>query len=141
MTGIGTSPVLASQDQITEITLERTMCFGTCPAYKVILRQDGTAIYIGKAFVERKGRYQGTVYKYYFDRLVKLLQALNYFALKDNYSKPVTDLPTVITTVLQGDKLKNIRNYGNVGPIELWGIEMAIDAVATRVKWEKIHDD
>ena len=42
---------------LTEISLERTPCFGSCPVDKVVLRPDGTATYIGRRFVERVVNY------------------------------------------------------------------------------------
>ena len=49
--------LITAQPQITEIRLERTPCFGSCPVDEVILRPDGSATYIGKRFVKRIGRY------------------------------------------------------------------------------------
>lgn len=131
------APPLASHDktQITEITLERTPCFGTCPVYSVTLRRDGTATYVGKNYVERMGTYKGTVRQ--FDRLAELLISRGYFGLKDKYAVNWTDMATVKTSVVMNGKRKTISNYGDAGPVELWGIEMAIDAVADQIKWEK----
>lgn len=38
-----------------DITLERTMCFGTCPAYKVTLHDDGRVVWKGADDVAVKG--------------------------------------------------------------------------------------
>ena len=125
-------------EQITEITLERTACFGTCPMYKVTLRRDGTATYAGRRFVERQGTYTGKVYG--FDRLAQLMDSRGFFNLKDNYSMRATDLPSAITSAVQAGKRKTIVNYGDAGPVELWGIEKAIDGMMASVKWEKVSD-
>src|SRR3982751_4511189 len=85
----------SSADQITEVTLERTACFGSCPIYKVTLRSDGTVIYEGKRFVEMIGTYKGRSYG--FEHLAKFILSQDYFNLKDNYTRPVTDLPSTIT--------------------------------------------
>ena len=114
-------------DQITEVTLERTACFGTCPVYKVTLRSDGTILYEGREFVEMKGTYKGQVYG--FDRLARLIISQGYFNLKDKYSINATDLPSAVTSVVRDGKRKTIVDYGGTGPIELWGIEMAIDGM------------
>jgi hypothetical protein len=120
------------KDQITEVTLERTACFGTCPAYKVTLRSDGTIIYEGREFVEMKGTYKGEVYA--FDRLARFILAQGFFNLKDDYSINATDLPSAITSVVRGGKRKKVLDYGGAGPLELWGIEMAIDGVLKNAK-------
>lgn len=120
------------KDQITEVTFERTVCFGTCPAYKVTLRSDGTVIYEGREFVQMKGTYKGEVYG--FDRLARFIQAQGFFNLKDDYSINATDLPSAITSVVKGGKRKTIVDYGGAAPLELWGIEMAIDGMLKNAK-------
>jgi hypothetical protein len=124
-----------SRDQITEVTLERTACFGYCPIYKVTLRRDGTISYNGKEYVQLKGAYEGKVYG--FDRLAELILANGYFKLKDSYTFAATDLPSAITTVVANGKRKTITNYGDFGPVELWGIEMAIDGMLKGATLEK----
>ena len=39
------------------IQLERTMCFGECPVYKVEILSDGTVHYDGDMFVEKTGKH------------------------------------------------------------------------------------
>lgn len=121
--------------QITEVTLERTVCFGTCPSYKVTLRRDGTISYDGKRFVQLEGKYEGTFYG--FDRLAQLILSRGYFNFKDEYTVNMTDLPSTITSVVRNGKRKTITNYGDAGPVELWGIEMAIDGILKGAKLEK----
>lgn len=118
------------------ITLERTRCYGPCPAYRLTLRNDGTAAYTGIAEVERLGTYKGTFKRRDFARLSKLLLSLKYFEMKDQYSIPVTDQPRVITSFSVGKKRKMVENYGDSGPAGLRRIETAIDSMAKRVKWE-----
>jgi hypothetical protein len=131
-------PVSKDKNQITEITLERTACFGYCPIYKVTLRRDGTISYNGKEYVDLKGAYEGKVYG--FDRLAQLILSRGYFNLKDNYTIDATDLPSTITSVVREGKRKTITNYGDSGPVELWGIEMAIDGMLKGAKLEKTKD-
>ena len=116
------------KDQITEVTLERTSCFETCPDYKVTLQRDGTIIYEGRRFVQMMGTYKGEAY-YGFDRLAQLILAQKYFDMKDKYSRPITDMPSAITSVVRAGKRKTIVDYAETGPIELWGVEMAIDGI------------
>ena len=87
----------ASAEEITEIRLERTPCFGTCPVDEVVLRPDGTATYIGHQYVKRVGQYRGTFPREDFDRLAELLETKGFFNLKDRYSMRITDHPSLIT--------------------------------------------
>lgn len=131
-------PLSKDKDQITEVTLERTACFGSCPAYKVTLRRDGTISYNGRRFVELEGVYEGKVYG--FDRLAQLIISSGYFNLKNGYTINATDLPSAITSVVRSGQRKTITNYGDRGPVELWGIEMAIDGMLKGARLEKTKD-
>lgn len=138
LAGMAQTPSSQDKNQITEITLERTTCYGTCPNYKVTLRSDGTITYEGRRFVEMRGTHEGRAYG--FARLAQLITSAGYFDLKDNYSRPVTDNPSAITSVVRDGKRKTITNYADSGPVELWGIEMAIDGILKNARLEKAKD-
>src|ERR671921_1467141 len=94
-------PLPGQGPAITEISLERTPCFGSCPVDKVVLRPDGTATYIGRRFVERMGTYEGKFAEGDFERLAGLMQAMKFFGMEDRYDRPITDHPSVITTAVR----------------------------------------
>src|SRR4051794_21358964 len=96
--------VFTAQPEITEIRLERTPCFGSCPVDEVVLRPDGTATYVGTRFVERPGRHEGTFDRAEYEKLAKLLESQGFFGLKDRYSVPETDNPSLITSATRGGK-------------------------------------
>lgn len=127
---------------ISEITLERERCYGGCPVYKVILRRDGPATYIGRENVLRIGKHKSQIYPYQplgaeFMRLAKLIASQGYLKMNDHYTILVTDAETVITSIVHNGERKTIVNYANEGPVELYGIERAIDGVAAQIKWEE----
>ena len=130
----------AAIGSITEITFERTRCFGTCPAYKLTLRSDGSAEYEGIAFVDREGRSTAKDMGHFFERMAQLARAIDFMKFEQKYSKPVTDLPSAVTSIVVDGKRKQVINYGNSGPIELWGFEMAADGVIGQIKWTKAGD-
>lgn len=125
----------SEQDSISEISLEKTGCFGMCPIYKIILRRDGTATYIGTRFVPKIGTYQGK-HEYRFERLAELIYKQGFFNLKARYALPVTDQDTAIVSVVRSGKRKTVENYGGEAPVELWGIETVIDSIANEIKWK-----
>jgi hypothetical protein len=108
----------------------------------VILRRDGSATYIGKENVPRIGEYKSQVSPYQplgaeFIRLAKLIASQGYLKMNDRYTVLITDADTVITSIVHNGKRKTIVNYGNQAPIELYGIERAIDGVSAQIKWEQ----
>src|SRR5258708_3948269 len=74
-----------NSSDISEITLERTACFGTCPVYKVTLYSDGKVAYEGKEFVKEVGERSGKISAADFQRLGQQAQQIGFFDLKDKY--------------------------------------------------------
>ena len=129
--------------RITEISLERTPCYGTCPVYKVTLHADGTVTYEGKEFVKEIGTRSGRISASDFQQLARQVQKIDFFSLKDEYRSKknpngsilnVTDLPTRITTVKKGDRTKTVENYFG-GPDALKRLEEAIDRISGSAVW------
>jgi hypothetical protein len=126
------------KDKVVEISMERTMCYGPCPVYKVIFRNDGTAIYNGEAHVEKLGKYKGEIDEQDFKFLLEFMKKLNFTQLKDEYTIPITDCANTITTMMiNGDEVKRVNNYADAGPMEIWAIEKVIDGIINDIYWEK----
>jgi hypothetical protein len=112
---------------ITEIGMERTQCYGRCPAYTVVIRKDGTLHYRGEQNAKLQGWHTGKADKWELKNLFQFIRDSDYFAMQDEYLAPETDSPTVYTYVVQNGKKKIISNYANGGPTKLWAIEQLID--------------
>lgn len=147
---IGVPAFVAQQDKIgqdkqpspaliTEITLERKGCFhGNCPVYEVSLRKDGTATYTGRKYVERIGQYRGKVYPHQFERLAKWVELQGYFKLQKIYAEGMQDAEESMTSVVRGDIRKTVYTRNTEDPpLELWGINAAIDDVVAHIEWKK----
>src|SRR5436305_10435231 len=102
--GFGAAPTA----EIDSITLERTWCNGTCPIYTVTVRRDGTVTYDGEEYVKVRGHRSRRISSEQFQQLVREIQRIGFFKLKDEYTskehpdgsfETVTDLPSAITTV------------------------------------------
>jgi hypothetical protein len=128
----------AQKASITEISLQRTECFGTCPVYELVLRADGTATFHGGKNAQLPGDWTGKLKTQDFTELTGLVETIGFFGLKDHYEAPVTDSPMAITSVARGAVRKRISNYAASGPLALSGLEAAIDIVASRTEWEKV---
>src|ERR1700722_3454969 len=67
------------------ISLERTRCFGMCPAYSLMIQGDGSVIYEGRQFVKITGQKKNQIST---DDVVKLLRKfyeIDFFSFKDEY--------------------------------------------------------
>jgi len=119
------------------IDLERTGCFGTCPIYRVSLFRGGRAELHGVRYMERIGDFEGKVNVFDYGKLCYLLKRLGFDQLPLRFTADWTDSPTYIVTAVAGDSTKAVSDYSGVGPIELWAVQEAIDAVRQRIEWTR----
>ncbi len=129
---------------ITEIILERSfdMCLD-CPndSYKVIIQRGGSDIHkevtVTYYNTKTKEQRQGNLSAYYYNNLIKLIEAQGYFEMKDGYALDWEDSLKVNLSITKEGKRKTVRtsHEGEV-PIQLWGIYMAIDGVLAKSKWK-----
>ncbi len=94
------------------ITLERTLCFGNCPAYKLTVYGNGAVTFEGKSFVRVTGKAEGAITQEQFKQLIFVFEEANYDSLKDSYTQiSVTDAPYVTTSITVDGKTKTVRHY------------------------------
>lgn len=132
--------------QDTRITLERTICYGTCPSYKVIISADGSVLFEGRRFVKKVGTVQSKISQEIIRELIGRFEEINYFSLRNRYEDTgdgcegaVSDGPTAITSIRINGKTKSVRHYyGCLGIdvlADLTRLEQAIDDAANTAQW------
>ena len=132
-----TPEILKQAARVTAISLERTPCFGSCPAYTVTLHRDGRATYTGKAHARRHGLYVARLQPWAFEQLARLLAGQGFFQLRPSYRAPVTCQASAILSVHLGKRVVRVQDYGRAGPAALWGLQLAVDATAERLDWRR----
>jgi hypothetical protein len=120
---------------ITEIGLERTRCYGTCPDYTVVIKSNGNVSYNGGMYAPRKGRFTGRVEPWKFDQLARYINEAGFAKFADSYTAGVTDNPTVYTGVVTRGKRKIVSDYAQSGPANLWAIENLLDNLVAQTVW------
>ena len=119
------------------IELERAGCFWGCPVYTATLWRDGRASYSGYRNARRTGGFQGRVDALSYGWLCYLIEESHFDRLESDYSANATDLETTIVRVWPGTGGQPIvvRDYGDAGPINLWGLRREIDAIVDEITW------
>jgi hypothetical protein len=128
--------------EISEIGIERTNCFGSCPSYYVEVRSDGRVSYDGKDYVKEKGAKDSKISREKFLQLAKKVRAIDFFNLESEYvtqevgnsSVAISDLPTTIVTVKAGRNNKRVADYLGA-PNGLRELEELIDDTTNVVVW------
>jgi Domain of unknown function (DUF6438) len=120
------SPTAAAAD--VTIVMEKSECFGSCPAYRLTLHGDGSAHYEGLANVGVKGDRDYRIPAAAVAALVEQFQRLGFFSLADRYEvrkvevedasgrkvmvpESRSDLPRTTLTLRLGDREKTVEMY------------------------------
>jgi hypothetical protein len=130
------------------ITLERTVCFGTCPHYKLTIFSDGLVSYEGIEYVKKVGRASGRISRAKLNDLVKEFIDIDYFNLANSYTpgdkacpEDWTDMPSANTSLTWRGRSKAINHYhgcrGSSALELLTKLEDKIDEAVNVKKWTK----
>ena len=130
--------ITSTNHGIIEIGIERTGCFGSCPAYTFFVKSNGEFHYHGGNYAKRSGDFTGTVPEWAFNNLAQFIRDADYMELETNYRTSITDNPTTYTMVVVNGKKKVISNYANAGPTKLWAIENLIDDLMSKAEWKAV---
>lgn len=134
------------------IEMSRSMCFGTCPDYRVRIYPDGRIEYLGRGFVKVFGAARGKLAPGKAAELVVALNRAQYWQSRSSYATrddgcPAvwTDNPGVELDVLAEGRRKTVRHYygcrermgdGNrVYPQRLHQLADDIDRIASTWQW------
>lgn len=126
------------------ITLERTGCRGTCPAYTVTILEDGTVIYNGERSVAITGEQTSEIDPETVAAMVEALANAGYFDWDEAYTEQtVSDLPSVITSVTRDGETHRIERYmgDHSAPLALPFLEQWIDAMTYSAMWTGVQPD
>lgn len=120
------------------ISLERTVCFGACPVYKVEVHMDGRVLWNGERCVGTVGTAEARIDPAAAQALARRFRAARFFHLKDEYRAQVTDMPTHILSFTVHGRTKVVTDYagGMVGmPASVTELEKAVDETAGTARW------
>jgi hypothetical protein len=130
----------------TLIRLERTVCFGTCPSYKLTIKADGSVTFEGHRCVKHIGTAKSAIPREQLRKLLAMFEETKFFDLKDQYishldgcESEVTDNPSAITSITVNGKSKTVTHYYGCLGIELLDhlakLERAIDNAVSSDQW------
>jgi TonB family protein len=132
---------------ISEITVGRQGCFGSCPVYTLTLRKGSRSEYVGNSTVGNKifggsGHYSAEpVSAETFDRLSKAVTDFDFFNLADQYGPGAEDIEEVIVTVKAPRRSKSVTIYDpRNAPFPLWTLLTLADGVAANLHWEDLNN-
>jgi ankyrin repeat protein len=120
--------------------LQRTRCYGPCPAYAVEVKGDGSVEFEGTENVLIIGHHHGQITKEAVQKIVAAFRRADYFSLKDSYAAPITDNPSYVTSIEFDQNKKSVRDYVGIQvgmPESVRALEDTIDQMTGTEKWVK----
>ncbi len=124
------------------IKLERTRCYGSCPAYTVTIHGDGNVEYEGKKFVSVIETREGHVELDKIKALLAEFGKADYWNfptqyVQENCTRYCTDMPTAITELSVKGMKQSVKHYYGCGgaPQSLFDLESAIDKTSGVERW------
>lgn len=119
------------------ITMEKTVCFGTCPVYKIQIAPNGMADYFGEMHVPKIGHYRKQLSSETIDELIRDFQEADFWSLRDEYVAEVTDLPTTYLSFQYKGKYKKVKDLVDA-PQHLTDLEAKVASIGEGSGWEKV---
>lgn len=129
--------LLAQSDSTPKavIRLERTACYGVCPAYQVTIKGNGNVIYEGKSNVRVIGTRRAQIAPRTVAQLIKDCEAYLDFAEQNHIERPkgpeATDGPDTSLTLTRNGRTLSLQEYAGA-PQKLAELEERIDKIAQR---------
>lgn len=133
---------------IEKIQVSMDPCFGSCPFFEMTINEDKSAWFIAKAYNfsdewegKEEGVFSATINDADYNRLIGLLDYLDFPKLRDDYFLTATDLPgaTIIITY-DGGKKKSIHDYGKAGTFGLRALYQMIEEMRFSQKWKEAKE-
>lgn len=129
-------PIVLSNSKIT-ITLTRSMCYGECPAYSVIVSTDGI-VFNGQALVVAFGKHTDRVEGNAVRKLAEIFTDTGFYSLRSNYAVKRTDSPTNTLSIAIDGNVKQVRDYVGLQagmPEIVKELELEVDSFARTWRW------
>jgi ankyrin repeat protein len=130
------APVLRPDSKVS-ISLRRSGCYGTCPAYVVTVSTDGI-VFEGDSFVVAAARHVDNIDSDQVRKLAKSFVTADFYSMDSSYSASVTDNSTYVLSIAIDGHTKEVMDYVGawVGmPAVITELENEVDAVARTHRW------
>jgi|GEM_PF-4517238 len=128
-------PENAGLGAITAITMEKTACYGTCPAYVVRFMGDGRARYSGGSYAPLQGQFSGN---FDFAPLAAWIATQHPETLPDTYPTVNIDAPAANLQIDYGARRVRFTGISEASAsLRLEGILLALDGATSRIRWRR----
>jgi len=105
--------------------------------FTLTLYRDGRAELTSSDRMDEDTVYTGAVQVSDYGRLCYLTQRVGFGGLAQRYAANWTDAGDMTISVESEGRTVDVYEYSGMGPIELWAVEKAIEAIKTDIEWKR----
>jgi hypothetical protein len=106
----------AKKYNIEKIEYSTTMCFGTCPVFKLMINSNKSITYIAEQYNDLQGEFNSIIKTEDYNSIIDLLNYIDFPSLKNNYEVNWTDDQACeLRITYNNGKTKIISDYGKIG--------------------------
>lgn len=118
-------------------SMERTPCFGKCPAYRINVYRSGFATYKGISHTKFEGDHESRISEDTLALLLAKAESLSFFTMQDKYDGQVTDLPSTIIRVISKERDKKVVARHKI-PAEFKELAAYADELLLGLPWRPV---
>ena len=126
-----------TENDIEEVSLSTSGCFGECPVFDLTVGSDGTAVFNAIKYNDHKGKLQCEIDSASLGKLFRLANYIHPRLLHNEYAVNWTDDQTArLTVTFKDGTTKIIKDYGMIGTFGLERLYNAISRLRKSQNWE-----
>lgn len=111
---------------------------GSCPAFRFEVYASRKAFYSGEYNVERLGRWTSVLSNAELEKIKSIFESYDFFSFQDRYYSQISDRQTIQVEYNTDEKKKKVLDYYGA-PKELKQLELELEALIDRLKWERVQ--
>ncbi len=106
------------------------------PVFTVTFRKNGEAELSARSNgFGKAGSFVGNVDIFDFGKLCHLLHVVGFERMEPRYASTISDQQTLTVSATMANGAVTVVDYGCAGPIELWSVQRAIEALGWATQW------
>ena len=126
------------QKNMTDATIElnKTTCYGKCPAFTILIHSNGDATYIGEANVSKVGKFTKHFTQEEMQTLFSTFENAGFDSFKEEYPDKSKDMSVSTLSYTQNGKTKQVKGTYRA-PKTLKALVKQVSVLSETEGWKK----
>lgn len=126
---------------ISKVEFRADSCDWSCPIFKITIDSNGHSKYYAEKYNKLRGFYSSIVEKKDLDKIITLLNYLDFPYLEDSYIRLRKKEPLYTLSIMYDNgSVKRIKDYGGMGTVGLEAIYHELFKLRENQNWKKVKE-